>query len=173
MDHRAGALMGSIRRLRIMLADGNVVVASRAENPELFAHAVGGYGLFGVILSAELEVVPNDIYASQRALIRAADFPATFARIAADPAIGLTYAHLSTAPGSLLDEALVYSYRRVDDAGVERPPLGEVGATEPALFVNLFVPRKDGPLSPREGDLSRPGRQPRQASIRASRRQTP
>ena len=138
MDHRAGALMGSIRSLRIMLADGRVVTASRSEEPELFAHAVGGYGLFGVILSAELEVVPNDIYASERAMIRHDEFPATFERIEGDPEIGLTYAHLSTAPGSLLEEALVYSYRRVDDAGAERPPLGEVAATRSRrLFVNL------------------------------------
>jgi FAD/FMN-containing dehydrogenase len=138
MDHRAGALMGSIRSLRIMLADGRVVTASPTAESELFALAVGGYGLFGVILSAELDVVPNDIYASQRQVIGYRDFPATFARIAADPAIGLTYAHLSTAPGSLLEEALVYSYRRVDDAGVERPPLGEVAATRSRrLFVNL------------------------------------
>lgn len=138
MDHRAGALMGSIRSLRIMLADGRVVTASREAESELFAHAVGGYGLFGVILSAELDVVPNDIYASERRLIAYRDFPATFARIAADPEIGLTYAHLSTAPGSLLEEALVYSYRRVDDAGIERPPLGEVAATRSRrLFVNL------------------------------------
>jgi FAD/FMN-containing dehydrogenase len=40
------------------------------------------------------------------------------------------YAHLSTAPGSLLEEALVYTYRRVDDADAERPPLGEVGSTK-------------------------------------------
>ncbi len=138
MDHQAGALMGSIRSLRIMLADGRVMTASRTEEPELFAHAVGGYGLFGVILSAELEVVPNDLYASERAMIRHDEFPATFARIEADPEIGLTYAHLSTAPGSLLEEALVYSYRRVDDRGAERPPLGEVAATRSRrLFVNL------------------------------------
>src|SRR5829696_549199 len=62
MDHRAGALLGSIRSLRVMLADGQVVTASPAENDALFRHVVGGYGLFGVILSAELEVVPNDIY---------------------------------------------------------------------------------------------------------------
>jgi len=138
MDHRAGALMGSIRSLRIMLADGRVVTASRALEPELFAHAVGGYGLFGVILSAELEVVPNDIYASERTLIRHDAFPATFARLAADPQIALTYTHLSTAPGSLLEEALVYSYRRVPDQSGERPPLGEVSATRSRrLFVNL------------------------------------
>lgn len=138
MDHRAGAVMGSIRSLRIMLADGRVVTASRDVEPDLFTHVVGGYGLFGVILSAELEVVPNDIYASERALIRYDEFPATFARIAADPAIGLTYAHLSTAPSSLLEEALVYSYRRVDDRGIERPPLAEVGATRMRrLTINL------------------------------------
>ena len=138
MDHRAGALMGSIRRLRVMLADGSVVIASREENAELFNHVVGGYGLFGIVLSAELDVVPNDIYASSRALIPARDFPASFERIAADPEIGLTYTHLSTAPGSLLEEALVYSYRRVDDSGIERPPLGEVAATRSRrLFVNL------------------------------------
>ena len=138
MDHRAGALMDSIRSLRIMLADGRVVTASREIEPELFVHAVGGYGLFGVILSAELEVVPNDIYASERALIRYDEFPQRFRTIAADPQIGLMYAHLSTAPGSLLEEALVYSYRRVDDSGLQRPPLGEVAATRTRrLMVNL------------------------------------
>ena len=138
MDHRAGALMGSIRSMRLMLADGRIVTASREVEPELFAHVVGGYGLFGVILSAELEIVPNDIYASERALIRTGAFPRRFEEIEADPEIGLMYAHLSTAPGSLLDEALVYSYRRVDDQGGERPPLGEVGATRlRRLTVNL------------------------------------
>ena len=106
--------------------------------PELFAHAVGGYGLFGVILSAELEVVPNDIYASERALIRYDEFPANFARIAADPAIGLTYAHLSTAPGSLLEEALVYSYRRVPDQSGRAAAARRGSATRSRrLFVNL------------------------------------
>jgi FAD/FMN-containing dehydrogenase len=69
MDHRAGALMDSIRSLSVMLADGSVVTASREENPELFRHVVGGYGLFGIVLEAELEVVPNAIYRSQRQVI--------------------------------------------------------------------------------------------------------
>src|SRR5437660_4148255 len=64
MDHQAGAVMDSIRSLRVMLADGKIVTASPDENSDLFALVVGGYGLFGVILSAELEVVLNDIYDS-------------------------------------------------------------------------------------------------------------
>lgn len=139
MDHQAGAVMGSIRSLRLMLADGRIVTASSAENADLFRHVVGGYGLFAVILSATLDVVPNDIYRSERALIDYRQFPATFQRIAADPSIGLSYVHLSTAPGSLLREALVYEYRKLpEDQALPRAPLGEVGSTKlRRLTVNL------------------------------------
>lgn len=138
MDHQAGALMDSVRSLRMMLADGSIVTASRTENPELFRHAIGGYGLFGVILEAELDVVPNDIYASERRILSYRDFPARFAEIARDREIALMYAHLSTAPGSLLDETIVYTYRRTADQSAERPPLGEVSNTKlRRLTVNL------------------------------------
>lgn len=139
MDHQAGAVMASLRSIRLMLADGQVVTASRDENAELFRHVVGGYGLFGIILSATLDVVPNDIYRSERALIDYRAFPDTFAKIAADPAIGLSYVHLSTAPKSLLQEALVYTYRRMpEDQGLARAPLGDVAATKiRRLTVNL------------------------------------
>ncbi len=138
MDHRAGALMGSIRDLKMMMADGSIVTASRTENADLFAHAVGGYGLFGVILEATLGVVPNDVYASGRDVIATADFPKTFAALEADPNVALTYTHLSTAPGSLLKEALVYRYAKVEDPIGERPPLGEVGAVKlRRVLVNL------------------------------------
>lgn len=139
MDHRAGAVMGSIRSLRVMLADGRIVTVSRDENGDLFRHVVGGYGLFGVILSATLDVVPNDVYRSERTTIGYQAFPETFARIDADHAVGLTYAHLSTSPGSLLREALVYSYvRDPRDQALVRAPLGDVTSTKMRrLTVNL------------------------------------
>lgn len=139
MDHRAGALMGSIRSMRVMLADGQIVTASREENPELFRHIVGGYGLFGIVTEATLDIVPNDIYQSARAVIAAKDFPKTFAALEADPNVGLTYTHLSTAPGNLLEEALVYSYTKVpDETGMERASLSEVGAVKlRRLTVNM------------------------------------
>jgi FAD/FMN-containing dehydrogenase len=138
MDHQAGAIMDSIRSLRIMLADGKVVTASRTENADLFSLVVGGYGLFGIILSAELEVVRNDIYRSKRELVATRDLPRRLERVIADPSVGLMYTHLSTAPGSLLDEALIYTYRRTGDAGAERAPLGDVGSVKiRRLTVNL------------------------------------
>ncbi len=139
MDHQAGAVMGSIRSLRLMLADGRVVTASRDNNPDLFRHVVGGYGLFGVILSATLDVVPNDVYRSGRKIIDYREFPGTFAKIAADPAVGLSYVHLSTSPDSLLREALVYTYtRHEEDQSLNRAALSEVASTQVRrLTVNL------------------------------------
>lgn len=138
MDHQAGALMDSIRSLKVMLADGRVVTASRTENPELFSLVVGGYGLFGIILEAELDVVDNDIYESGREVIATRDFPAFFKRIANDPSVGLMYAHMSTAPKGLLDETIVYTYRKAEDQSAERAPLAEVGSTKlRRLTVNL------------------------------------
>jgi FAD/FMN-containing dehydrogenase len=127
MDHHAGAIMDSIRSLRLMLADGRIVTASRDENPDLFRLVVGGYGLFGIILSADLDVVSNDVLASEREVVPAAELPERLQQIVADPSIGLMYAHLSTAPGSLLDEALVYTYRKTADEGAHRAPLTDVG----------------------------------------------
>ncbi|MGE3874747.1 MAG: FAD-binding oxidoreductase [Parvibaculaceae bacterium] len=127
MDHQVGAIERTLRRLRIMLADGTVVTASRLENADLYRHVVGGYGLFGVILDAEIEIADNAIYRSERRLIDLTEFPRIFAEeIATDPAICLFYAHLSTAPSTLLSEMLVYTYHRQDMPDIALPPLADV-----------------------------------------------
>lgn len=129
MDHQVGAVERTLRRLRIMLADGSIVTASRGENTDLYRHIVGGYGLFGVILDAEIEIAENTIYESRRRLIDIADFPRIFTdEIAADPDIGLFYGHLSTAPGSFLREMLLYTYHRQDMSGLRLPPLADVSS---------------------------------------------
>jgi FAD/FMN-containing dehydrogenase len=60
--HSPGQIAPTVKSLRIMLSDGDVVTASPTQNPELFRLALGGYGLFGVILEADLEVVANEVY---------------------------------------------------------------------------------------------------------------
>lgn len=145
MDHQVGAVERTLKRLRVMLADGTVVTASRGENTELYRHVVGGYGLFGVILDAEIEITDNVIYRSERQLIDIADFPKLFAeKIAPDPQIGLFYGHLSTAPSSFLREMLIYTYHRQDVANLTLPPLTEVSSAGlRRLIFNL----------PKEGNL--------------------
>lgn len=140
MDHLSGAIAGSIRSLEVMLADGSKVRCSRGENAWLFRHVVGGYGLFGVILKAELEIVDNAVYRTEREVIRSADFPAYFSeRIEGDARLGLFYGHLSTAPGNFLDDMIVYRYEQAADVAPEdMPALGKPGAVGvKRLIMNL------------------------------------
>jgi FAD/FMN-containing dehydrogenase len=139
MDHQAGSVAGSIRTMRVMLADGSIVECSKTQNRELFDLVVGGYGLFGVILDAELDVADNVVYRTGRKVIDYKDFSELFARaIEPDKAVGLMYGHLSTAPRTFLREMLIYSYTQVDDAGATRAPLGEPAATKlRRLTINL------------------------------------
>ena len=43
--------------LQLLCADGELVTCSRGQNPELFRMVVGGYGLFGVVVSVALQLV--------------------------------------------------------------------------------------------------------------------
>jgi len=140
MDHRAGSVAGTIRSMRVMLADGTVLTVSRNENADLFRHVVGGYGLFGVVLSATLDVTDNAVYRTSRAIIRSEAFPATFAR-EIDPEGGpaLFYGHLSTAPGNFLEDMIVYRYDPVEGVPEDTiPPLADPGSVGlKRLILNL------------------------------------
>lgn len=58
-DIHYGPLIETIISLQIMLADGRLVTASRAEHPELFAAAIGGYGAVGIITQATISLTTN------------------------------------------------------------------------------------------------------------------
>src|SRR5438552_305087 len=145
MDHQAGALAKSIKSMQVMLADWSLRAAAPTENRELFDLVVGGYGLFGVIVEAELDIADNLVYQTGRRVMDYKEFPDLFAReIEKDGNIGLMYGHLSTAPSSFLKEMLLYTYTKVDGSDFNRQPLGEVnGVKLRRLTVNLS---KQGPL---------------------------
>src|SRR6266404_1728594 len=53
-------IASTVESFRLMNADGSVLRCSRSENKELFSLALGGYGLFGIILDVDLRLVPNE-----------------------------------------------------------------------------------------------------------------
>ncbi|MFG1604849.1 FAD-binding protein [Actinoplanes sp. NPDC049265] len=55
---RFGLAANSVRSLTVVLADGSVVEASATEQPELFWALRGGGGGFGVVVEAEITLVP-------------------------------------------------------------------------------------------------------------------
>jgi FAD/FMN-containing dehydrogenase len=51
--------IGDIESFRLLDARGQLLQCSRSENPELFRLAIGGYGLFGLVYSVTLRLVPR------------------------------------------------------------------------------------------------------------------
>jgi FAD/FMN-containing dehydrogenase len=55
----ARPFIDDIESLEVVTSDGKLVTCSRTQRAELFRHVVGGYGLFGVVTSATLRLVPR------------------------------------------------------------------------------------------------------------------
>jgi FAD/FMN-containing dehydrogenase len=52
-------LISNVESFTLVDASGKKIHCSRSENPELFRLAIGGYGLFGIISTVTLQLVPR------------------------------------------------------------------------------------------------------------------
>lgn len=107
----------TVDAFRLMMADGSVKTCSRQQNPELFKLVLGGYGLFGVILEVDLQVIPNNEYTLTRLHLPTHQFMATFAQ-KRDPAVGMFYGRLNVSRQHFLQDALMYFYQTFSGANL-------------------------------------------------------
>ena len=101
-------IASTVESFHLMKADGNVVRCSRSENKELFSLALGGYGLFGVILDVDLRVVNNERLRLEQSLVpldRAMD--AFERKLREKPGVQMVYARLNISPRHMFDEVLI------------------------------------------------------------------
>ncbi len=123
IDPDPGGIAPTVRSVRIMLSNGQIVRASPAENAELFRHVLGGYGLFGVILDVDLNVVDNEMYDRRAVYMDYKDYPAYYRdHVEKKGNIGLVFGRLSVSPQSFLRETAVHIYSKAQFNG-ELPPL--------------------------------------------------
>jgi FAD/FMN-containing dehydrogenase len=110
-------IAGTVQSLRLLTAKGVVVACSPQTNAELFRLALGGYGLFGVILEADIAVVPNVLYTPEFVSVPTADYGTSFAQrvYEAGSPVEMAYGRLSIDPDSLLDEAIITTFKPVPD----------------------------------------------------------
>jgi FAD/FMN-containing dehydrogenase len=109
-----GPFGSTVRAIRMVVADGSLVTCSRTENAELFRMAMGGYGLFGVIVDLDVEMVPNLLLVPTYQRMEAERFADPFIAAVKDNATRMAYGRLSVAREGLFDEALLISYKAVD-----------------------------------------------------------
>ncbi|MEX2120101.1 MAG: FAD-binding oxidoreductase [Pirellulales bacterium] len=119
-------IASTVESFRLMLADGTIVGCSRTENPDLFSLALGGYGLFGIILDVELRVTSNERYRLEQHVLAADEALAAFdAKIKDRPGLQMVYARMNIARDMFLQQVIVNAFFR-DPVG-EIPSLAEPG----------------------------------------------
>src|SRR6478752_1566802 len=75
---RMKPLISNIESFTMITADGKTIRCSREENGELFRLAIGGYGIFGLIDTVTLRLVPRQKLRRVVEIIRANDLPKRF-----------------------------------------------------------------------------------------------
>ena len=101
----------TVQSIKLMLEDGQLVTCSRKENTDLFNMTMGGYGLTGIIIELDVEMVPNARLQPKYERMPGKDFgPRFMAALKADPKIQMAYGRLDVAIDGFFDEALMITY---------------------------------------------------------------
>lgn len=98
-----GPVGSTVRSLTVMTAEGEALTCSPASNPELFRLVVGGYGLVGVILEAELEAAANVELAPRFGRVAGDEVGVELARAALSPQTRMAYARLDVTRADFLE----------------------------------------------------------------------
>lgn len=107
-----GALVNSLRAVRLVTADGEALELSRGADPAVFSAVVGGYGGLGVITEVELDLDRNERIAREAEFVALDDYPAWFrARVLGSGDAVLHNADLSP---PRFDRPLAITWRRSD-----------------------------------------------------------
>lgn len=129
----------TVNRFRLMLADGSIVQCSRDENQELFSLAIGGYGLFGIVLDAEVQMVENALLEPLPELIPASQFAERMVRhLDQDARVQMAYGRLSLAREHFFEEALLVTYRPVPPRDGRIPAAKAGGGLSGAVSREIF-----------------------------------
>jgi decaprenylphospho-beta-D-ribofuranose 2-oxidase len=116
-DTRFPTLIDSVLGFRILLADGSVKSVSRTGNPDLFRNVIGGYGLFGVMLDVDLELVEDCVYEQSSSVMPLSALIEYFEReVRVNPLTELFLARPSISPGCLLDDTIATVWRKTNRA---------------------------------------------------------
>jgi FAD/FMN-containing dehydrogenase len=107
-----GPFGSTVKAIRMVLADGTLLRCSREENAEVFRLAMGGYGLFGIIVDLEVEMVPNLLLAPTFERVAPERFAERFTQaIDGGDKVKMAYGRMSVSRKKFLDDALLVTFR--------------------------------------------------------------
>jgi FAD/FMN-containing dehydrogenase len=125
----------TVRSFRMMLASGDLVTCSLSEHPELFALAMGGYGLVGVIVDLEVAMTENGLLRPTYEQMPAAQLgPRMVAALAQDASVRMAYGRLAVDARRFLRESLLVTLRPTPGT----PPPASSGGLMVSLSREVF-----------------------------------
>jgi FAD binding domain len=102
----------TVRSMKMLLADGQLVTCSPTENADLYSFAMGGYGMFGIITELEMDMVPNSRLDPTFETMTGTEFGEAFLKkIRENPDIQMAYGRMTIAIDGFFDEALMITYK--------------------------------------------------------------
>ncbi len=128
----------TVRSFRMMMADGTILTCSRTENEELFKLCQGGYGLFGVILDLEVDMVENQLMKPRFDVLQAERFADRFVAGTRDPQVKMIYGRLNVSRADFFREALLVTYRPEPTPAKGLPPVHRGGGMMGSLSSSLY-----------------------------------
>lgn len=125
----------TVRSIRVVTADGKVLECTRDnENAVLFRHVLGGYGLFGIITQATLDVVDDAYYTLKSVSTTPATYHGEFERLTADADVGMAYGRINVAPFGFLETATVNVLRKTNGGAPKLTPTGPLETLKRLVF---------------------------------------
>ncbi|MFD0677831.1 MULTISPECIES: FAD-binding oxidoreductase [unclassified Paenibacillus] len=110
-DLRNGSMIKSVESFRLLTADGQIKQVSRTENEDMFPLALGGFGLFGIILDVTLTLTEDEVYRVRTDTVNVGLYSRYFAeQVKSNPDVHMHIARISVAPGSFLTDMYAVNY---------------------------------------------------------------
>ncbi|MCL9804210.1 FAD-binding oxidoreductase [Flavobacterium amniphilum] len=126
-------ISSSVVSFTLMKENGAIVNCSRTENQELFKLAIGGYGLFGVILDVKLKVVDNLPLQFKYLRLSTKNYVSYYKKyISGNPDVNLVFGRLKISDKEFLEEATLNFFVKTD---APIPPLPNQKSTETQRLV--------------------------------------
>ena len=108
-------ISSSVISFTLMNVKGEIITCNREENKELFQLAIGGYGLFGIILDVKLKVVDNIALKYKYIRLSPENYVANYKKFALqNPNVNLIFGRLRISNKQFLEEATINYFEKVN-----------------------------------------------------------
>lgn len=106
----------SVISFTLMNHNGEIINCSKEENPELFKLAIGGYGLFGIILDVKLKVVNNAALQYKSVAMKSDEYLSYYKKYITDNEnVNLVFGRLRISDKKFLEESTIIYFEKSDE----------------------------------------------------------